>query len=104
MRIGQLADRFDGAGDRLGASSAALADTDPGSHAFGGEAPGRLGEVGRMLYQTWNAALTSRSREAAAHAARLSDVADGLHAVERRYHDVETAAHARHARHDAEDR
>jgi hypothetical protein len=98
MRIGQLADRFDGAGDRLSAGAAALADADPGAGAFGADAPGRLGAVGRLLHVRWSAALTSRAREAAAHGARLAAVADGLRTAAGRYQEAEDAAHGRHER------
>jgi hypothetical protein len=96
MRIGQLADRLERAGDRLTAGAGALVDADPGAGAFGADAPGRLGEVGRMLHHRLGVALTARAREAAAHGARLADTADVLRAAVERYHEAESAAHARH--------
>lgn len=96
MRIGQLADRLEQAGDRLAAASGALADADPGAAAFGADTPGRLGEVGRMLHHRWSAALTARAREGAAHGARLADSAEALHTAAERYRDTESAARARH--------
>jgi hypothetical protein len=96
MRLGQLADRLERAGDRLAAGSGSLADADPGAGAFGADNPGRLGELGRMLHHRWSAALTGRAREAAAHGARFADSADTLRVVRERYHDAEQAARARH--------
>jgi hypothetical protein len=96
MRIGQLADRFEGAGDRLATGAGALADADPGAGAFGADQPGRLGAVGRLLHQRWSAALTGRAREAAAHGARLVDAADLLRVAASRYGEAEQAARARH--------
>src|SRR5438034_730360 len=57
MRLGQLADEFASAGDRLASVGSALAGVDPGAAAFGAEAPGRLGEVGRLLHSQWVGAL-----------------------------------------------
>jgi hypothetical protein len=96
MRIGQLADRFESAGDRLSTGAGALADADPGAGAFGADAPGRLGAVGRLLHQRWSTALTGRAREAAAHGARLVDAADLLRVAALRYGEAEQAARARH--------
>ena len=96
MRIDQLADRFEGSGERLGAAAAGLADVDPGAGAFGADAPGRLGAVGRLLHLRWSAALTSRTREAAAHGARLADTAETLRDVAERYQDNEDAVGDRH--------
>jgi hypothetical protein len=96
MRIGQLADRLDRAADRMAAAAGALADVDPGAGAFGGDSPGRLGELGRALHQRLSTALTARTREAAAHAARLADSADALRITAERYRDAERAARSRH--------
>jgi len=97
MRLGQLAERMGGAGDRLSAGAGALGDADPGAGAFGADAPGRLGEFGRMLHHRVGVALTARAREAAAQGARLSDTADALRAALERYTDVERAADTRHS-------
>lgn len=96
MRIGQLADRLEGAGNRLTAGAGAMADTDPGAAAFGADQPGRLGAVGRMLHQGFSTALGGREREAAAHGARLVDAADLLRTAVTRYEDAEAAARSRH--------
>jgi hypothetical protein len=96
MRVGQMADRLERAGDRLDAGAGALVDADPGAGAFGADNPGRLGELGRMLHHRWSAALTARAREAAAHGARIADSAEVLRAAVSRYRDAESAARARH--------
>jgi hypothetical protein len=95
VRIGQLADRLEGAGNRLAAGAGALADTDPGAAAFGADQPGRLGAVGRMLHQGCSAALGGREREAAAHGARLVDAADLLRTAAARYGEADAAARSR---------
>ena len=96
MRIGQLADRLEGTGERIAAGAGALADADPGAGAFGADQPGRIGAVGRLLHQQWSGALAGRAREAAAHGARLVDSADLLRAAADRYRDTDAAARARH--------
>ena len=63
------ADLLDEAGRRLGVA-------DPGPTAFGAGGLGVLGDVGREAHLRWQAALDARSREAAAHAARLHEAAD----------------------------
>ena len=95
MRISQLADRLEGAGNRLAAGAGALADTDPGAAAFGADQPGRLGAVGRLLHQRCSVALGGREREAAAHGARLVDAADMLRTAASRYESADAAARAR---------
>jgi hypothetical protein len=92
MRLGQLADDFVSAGDRLASVGSLLGGADPGAGAFGAEAPGRVGEVGRLLHGLWSSALSARAREAAAQAARLVDTAEALDAADVRYRDAEHAA------------
>jgi hypothetical protein len=96
MRIGQLADRLEGAGERLAAGAGVLSDVDPGAGCFGADQPGRLGAVGRLLHQRWSAALSVRAREAAAHGARLVYTADLLRSASDRYRGAEAAVRARH--------
>jgi hypothetical protein len=85
-RVGEsLAD----AGDRLRA-------VEPGADAFGAGCPGQLGELGRDLHRQWQGALDARVREAAAHAARLHDAADGVSIAAGAYRDVDDTAHRYH--------
>src|SRR5262245_36062971 len=74
--------------EMLDEANRALPAADPGATAFGAGGPGRLGDTGRDLYLLWQRTLDSRAREAAAHSARLQDLADlatqaagGLHEV-----------------------
>jgi hypothetical protein len=66
---------------------------DPGARAFGGDGPGRLGDLGRALHQQFQAALDARGREVAAHAARVEDLADGLVRSAGGYSDVDDTVH-----------
>jgi hypothetical protein len=89
MRLGELANGFASAGERLASVGSTLVGADPGADAFGADAPGRIGEVGRLLHELWGSALSARSREAAAHAARLVDTAEALTVAAGRYQDIE---------------
>ena len=96
MRLDQMSGAMAQAAGRLDAAGGALLQVDPGATAFGADAPGRLGELGRMLHNRLTAALTDRAREAAAHSARLADTADLLGTVLGRYRDTDDAAGSRH--------
>jgi len=96
MRLHQVAGTLTEVGERLDAAGGDLSRVDPGGAAFGADAPGRLGELGRMLHGRWVTALTDRSREAAAHGARLTDTADILDGVLSRYREAEDSAAGRH--------
>ncbi|OLB78528.1 MAG: hypothetical protein AUI14_12925 [Actinobacteria bacterium 13_2_20CM_2_71_6] len=88
-RIASVADEVSGAAPRLGHSR-------PGPAAFGGDGPGRLGELGRDLHAAWGAALAAREREAAGHGARLTDLAGALRQAAAGYREVEDGAQRRH--------
>lgn len=75
------------------ASRAHLAD--PGPPAFGGDGPGRLGDLGQALHGRWQAALDARAREAAAHGARVTDLADVLAGAAAGYADIDHSASQR---------
>ena len=96
MEIDELAGRISAVADEVSGASARIGLTDPGARAFGGDGPGRLGELGRDLHSTWTGALAAREREAASHGARLTDLAGALSQAAGAYHDVEDAAHRRH--------
>lgn len=72
------AGRLDAAASAMARASRALGETGPPAGAFGGDAPGRLGDLGRALHSRWLATTGERSREAAALGARLSDAASAL--------------------------
>jgi hypothetical protein len=69
---------------------------DPGAAAFGGDGAGRLGELGRLLHRNWQSALDARAREAAAHGARVDDVADGLARAAAGYAEIDYSTSKQH--------
>jgi hypothetical protein len=89
MRIDDLAGRIDAAGDALANASTTLSLIDPGPRAFGADAAGHLGELGRALHRQFVTGLAARGREAAAHAARLADTAHALRLVAEGYRGAE---------------
>jgi hypothetical protein len=92
MRLDDLAGRLETAGDELAGASTTMGLVDPGARAFGADAPGGLGELGRSLHQQLTTALTARGRESAAHGARLADTAQALRLVAAGYREVEQEA------------
>ncbi|MDG6100695.1 hypothetical protein Daura_02870 [Dactylosporangium aurantiacum] len=98
MGLDDLAGRLDAAGDELAGASTTMALADPGSRAFGGDAPGAPGELGRALHRTLTTALTARAREASAHGIRLSETAEALRRAAQDYRTVDDDARHRHQR------
>lgn len=98
MGLDQLAGRLDAAGDELAGASTTMALADPGSRAFGGDAPGAPGELGRALHRTLTTALTARTREASAHGIRLSETAEALRQAAQGYRTADDDARRRHQR------
>jgi hypothetical protein len=98
MTLYDLAGRVAAAGDDLAGAGGRLAALDPGARAFGADATGVLGDLGRVLHERYAAALTARSREAAAHGARLVDLADSLRTAATGYADVEDTLRDRYRR------
>ena len=96
MRIDDLANRIDSAGDVLAGASTTISLIDPGARAFGADAVGGLGELGRALHRQVAAGLAARGREAAAHGARLADTAQALRLVADGYRGVDDDAGRRH--------
>jgi hypothetical protein len=93
--LAELAARLDRAAQTMAEAGATLADLDPGSEAFGGAAPGRLGETGRALHAQLARAIGARSQEAAAAGARLADTAQALRWAAAGYLEVDDAARRR---------
>lgn len=89
MRLDDLADRIDAAADALAGASTTMTLADPGARAFGGDAVGGLGELGRALHRQFAGALAARGREAAAHGARLADTAQAVRLVAGGYRGLE---------------
>ncbi|HZN16792.1 MAG TPA: hypothetical protein VFB84_01115 [Micromonosporaceae bacterium] len=98
MSLAELASRISASGQVLTGASARLAGLVPPPAAFGAGAPGHLGALGRALHAQVMAALAARSREAAAHGARLGDAAEMLRWAGAGYAEAEEAAQRRHAR------
>jgi hypothetical protein len=96
MEIDELAGRVASLGAEVTGSGARLAVADPGPGAFGGDAPGGLGELGRVLHLCLRTALSAREREAAAQGARLTDLATALRGAAQAYREAEDVAHRRH--------
>ncbi|HEU4422229.1 MAG TPA: hypothetical protein VFR67_06770 [Pilimelia sp.] len=90
-----LAARLDAAASGVAAAAAGLDHLDEGAGGFAADAPGRVGELGRLLYAQWTAALAARAREAAVAGARLAETASTLRIVEAGYADADAAAHRR---------
>ena len=96
MEIDEVADRVSALAAEVTGAAQRIGLVQPGPAAFGADAPGRLGELGRDLHGAWSAALAAREREAAGHGARLTDLAGNLRQAAEGYRRVEDAAHRRH--------
>lgn len=95
MALDDLAARLAEAGIELTTAARALRRSDPGVAAFGGEAAGRLGDLGRDLHRSWLVAIENRAREAAAHGARLSGMAEAVRRAAAGYAEADEAARRR---------
>lgn len=90
-----LAARLDRAGETLAGLSRAVTASDPAQAAFGADAAGRPGEIGRALHRQWTAATGDRAREAHAAAHRFAAAASAVRDAGDRYGDVDRAARRR---------
>jgi hypothetical protein len=99
--LAEFAARLDVAAVALTRASTTLAGLDPGRVAFGGEAGGRMGEIGRALHAQLTAAIGARSNEAAAASAGVAETAQALHQAAAAYVDADTAARRRLGRPEA---
>lgn len=82
-------------GTVLNGGASDIPHADPGAPVFGGRGPGQLGDLGAALHSRWQTALQARAREAAAHGARVSDLAETLNHAGAGYADVDHAASER---------
>jgi hypothetical protein len=87
-----LAARLDAAANRVAGARAVLDGLAVDAPAFAADAPGRLGEIGRVLQAQWAAALAARSREAAAAGGRLEDAAQAVRIVAGGYREADRSA------------
>ncbi|MFC0507627.1 hypothetical protein [Micromonospora costi] len=90
-----LAARLDEASATLTTLSHTVTAGDPPQAAFGADAPGRPGEIGRALHRQWTAATDNRSREARAAAVRLSAGAAAVREAADGYSDADRSARRR---------
>ncbi|PZG07225.1 hypothetical protein C1I95_31335 [Micromonospora craterilacus] len=90
-----LASRLDEASATLTALSRSVAAGDPAQVAFGADAPGRPGEIGRALHRQWVAATGDRAREAYAAAAHLASAAAALRQAADQYTDTDSVVSRR---------
>jgi hypothetical protein len=95
VSLRELAAGIDRAGQALTSAGVQLAELVPPAAAFGAGAPGALGELGRDMHGLAVAALAARSREAAAHGARLSDTAQLLRRAGAGYAEADDTARRR---------
>ncbi|MEU3452443.1 hypothetical protein ABZ671_02385 [Micromonospora sp. NPDC006766] len=93
-----LATRLDEASATLATLSRTVTATDPPHPAFGAQADGRPGEIGRALHRQWTSATGDRAREAHAAATRLAAAASALRDAADRYAATDDAARHRFAR------
>jgi hypothetical protein len=78
MRLEELAQRLEAAGDELAGASTTINVIDPGARVFGADFDGALGQAGRDLHRLLAIALSARGREAAAHGGRLAETGHAL--------------------------
>lgn len=91
----RLAGRLDEAAALLAAGARAADGAVPSAVAFGGDAPGRLGELGRALHTEALSTAVARGREAASAAGRLTETARALRAASDAYAESDDAARRR---------
>jgi hypothetical protein len=96
LSIDEYAQRSRNAAETLADGGTVVRHADPGVRPFGGDAPGRLGELGLRLHAGLVVALAAREREAVAHAARLDDLAQLLRMAGRALRASDAAAARRH--------
>jgi hypothetical protein len=91
----RLAARLDAAGTAVTAAASGLHGLSEAAQAFGGDAPGRIGDLGRQVHAQWTTACSSRVAEAERAAGRLADLAVGLRFVADSYGAVDADAAGR---------
>lgn len=90
-----LSARLDEASSTLTTLSHTVTASDPAQAAFGADAPGRPGEIGRALHRQWATATDDRAREARAAAGRIAAAASAIREAADRYAEVDRAARRR---------
>lgn len=85
MSLYELAGRITRAGDTVAEAAATIRRLDRGPRAFGGDAPGRLGELGRAMHRQHETGLAARAGEAGGYADGLLDLARDVRLAADRY-------------------
>ncbi|MEU7612365.1 hypothetical protein [Micromonospora sp. NPDC049204] len=93
--LGALSARLDEASATLTTIAHTVTASDPAQAAFGADAPGRPGEIGRALHRQWVTATDDRAREAHTAAGRLAAAAAAVREAADRYAEVDRAARRR---------
>ncbi|AGZ38677.1 type VII secretion target [Actinoplanes friuliensis] len=81
----KLAERLDSAADALTTVDRSLSAHAASASAFGADDEGVPGRLGRQLHERWLAVLAARSQEAAAAAARLTELAADVRLAAKNY-------------------
>ena len=87
-----IADRLADAADLLTTVDRSLPGLAVAAGTFAADEAGTPGRIGRELHAHWTAVLTARAEEAAATAARLTDLAESVRATTRHYAETDEAA------------
>lgn len=95
MELDQLAARLASAGAQLRGITGHLESSALPSHAFGGNGPGRIGELGRALDAQHDRAMGSRRSESAQLTDAVDDLADTVAKAAANYRDLEERRTAR---------
>jgi hypothetical protein len=90
-----LAEGLDRAADTLATVDRRMPALAIAAAAFGADDAGLPGRLGRELHAHWQAVLDARSREAAAAAARLTEIAGSVRVTRRQYTETDEAAGGR---------
>jgi Excreted virulence factor EspC, type VII ESX diderm len=88
----RLADRLDFAADKLTTVDRSVTGLGVPPGAFGADAAGVPGRLGRDLHARWLAVLDARACEAGDTAGRLTDLAESLRAAAQNYTDTDDEA------------
>lgn len=89
MTLDEVARRLETASETLAGAHGVFEQISPAARAFGADAPGQLGALGRQLFAGWCAAVLTREREAKDHAARLVETAQGVRLAAHGYRGTE---------------
>jgi hypothetical protein len=90
--VDQLADRLTDAAELLTTVDRSVPALAVGAGVFAADEAGVPGRIGRDLHAHWSAVLAARAEEAAATAARLTDMAASVRATTRHYAETDEAA------------